>query len=217
MQYTGKIDLFEKAWELALDQYQSSPKLKALIQAMVRNGQPFEDAAERLAKWADLNSAEGGWLDILGIIRNLSRNPGESDDDYRARLKEKMRVDNAGTPDNIIANAADISGDPNPQYMDEMPATFFVYTPDGLQIPRRRLQKLAPAGVLALPGAWLKTVDGGIGITTVTKYSGLEIDGNGHGKRILAAAIDVESMGLVAETGELILTENGERIMTEGV
>ena len=55
MQYTGKIDLFEKAWELALDQYQSSPKLKALIQAMVKNGQPFEDAIDRFTRWANID------------------------------------------------------------------------------------------------------------------------------------------------------------------
>ena len=210
------LKLFESVKGLVIEQYRESGNLLSVLESAIESLQPSEDSAERTSDAFDINAAEGAWLDIIGKIKNIVRKHGESDVEFRERLLELLKSDNAGTPDNIIANAADISGDPMPQYMDESPATFFVYTPDGLQIPRRRLQKLAPAGVLALPGAWIKTVDGGIGITTVTKYSGLEIDGNGHGKRILAAAIDVESMGLVAETGELILTENGERIVTEG-
>lgn len=204
MNYGGTINLFDNSWELSLEQYRESPKLKGLVNAVIGNGQPFEEAIGRCARWANIGEAEGAWMDLIGEIRNIPRNPGESDDDYRERMLQAFKIDTAGTPDNVIANASDMSGDPKPQYMDESPATFFIYTPQGRQIARKKLQSLAPAGVLALPGAALRTVSGGDFIVT------------GEGKRILAVARDLESMGLVAETGELILTENGERIMTEG-
>lgn len=205
MQYTGVIDLFEKAWELSLEQYRESPNLKALIKAIIDNGQPFENACGRFMEWADIDAAEGAWLDIIGKIRNLPRDPGESDKDYRDRLKEQIKTDNAGTPDNVIDNAHDISGDDSPQYMDEVPATFFVYTPGGRQIRRARLQRLAPAGVLALPGA---AIDAGGGNRKRLATAG--------GKIILVAAPEAVSMRLTAETGERIADENGNTLRTEG-
>lgn len=199
------LKLFESVKGLVIEQYRESGNLLSVLESAIESLQPSEDSAERTSDAFDINAAEGAWLDIIGKIKNIVRKHGESDGEFRERLLELLKSDTAGTPDNIIANAADISGDPKPQYMDESPATFFVYTPYGLQIPRRRLQKLAPAGVLALPGAWITTVDGGEGIVTAT------------GKRILAAAIDVESMALIAETGERIMTENDETIKTEGL
>lgn len=204
MRYTGKIDLFGTAWALSLEQYADSPKLKALVEAFIGNGQPFEDAIGRLTRWANLDEAEGAWLDILGGIKNLHRKPGESDKDYRDRLKVYLRVDDSGTPDNAVSNARDISGDPSPQYLDEAPATFFIYTPNGRQLPRKTLRALAPAGVLALPGAALKTVDADAFIVTA------------EGKRILAVARDIESGRLLSEAGERMTTEDRKSLMTEG-
>ena len=76
----------------------------------------------------------------------------------------------SGTPDNVIYNAAILSGDPHPQYMDEAPATFFVYDgprpvgegeweQGGHQLSRSQVRKLAPAGVLGLPGAALRDAE----------------------------------------------------------
>lgn len=204
MQYTGKIDLFEKAWELALDQYQSSPKLKSLIQAMVKNGQPFEDAIDRFTRWANIDEAEGEWLDILGSLRNFQREAGESDSDYRQRLKSDILVDNSGTPDNVIDNARELSGDENPQYMDEdnpddpLDVAFFVYTPNGRQILQAKVRKLAPAGVLGIAGAAIGQGDG-------------SLLADADGKLFLMAAEDA-NIG----TGSLLVAESdGTRLVAE--
>ena len=204
MQYTGKIDLFEKAWELALDQYQSSPKLKALIQAMVKNGQPFEDAIDRFTRWANIDEAEGEWLDILGSLRNFQREAGESDSDYRQRLKSDILVDNSGTPDNVIDNARELSGDEKPQYMDEdnpddpLDVSFFVYTPNGRQILQAKVRKLAPAGVLGIAGAAIGQGDG-------------SLLADADGKLFLMAAEDA-NIG----TGSLLVAESdGTRLVAE--
>lgn len=204
MQYTGKIDLFEKAWELALDQYQSSPKLKALIQAMVKNGQPFEDAIDRFTRWANIDEAEGEWLDILGSLRNFPREAGESDSDYRQRLKSDILVDNSGTPDNVIDNARELSGDEKPQYMDEdnpddpLDVAFFVYTPNGRQILQAKVRKLAPAGVLGIAGAAIGQGDG-------------SLLADADGKIFLMAAEDANIV-----TGSLLVAESdGTRLVAE--
>lgn len=204
MQYTGKIDLFEKAWELALDQYQSSPKLKTLIQAMVKNGQPFEDAIDRFTRWANIDEAEGEWLDILGSLRNFQREAGESDSDYRQRLKSDILVDNSGTPDNVIDNARELSGDEKPQYMDEdnpddpLDVAFFVYTPNGRQILQAKVRKLAPAGVLGIAGAAVGQGDG-------------SLLADADGKLFLMAAEDA-NIG----TGSLLVAESdGTRLVAE--
>lgn len=204
MQYTGKIDLFEKAWELALDQYQSSPKLKALIQAMVKNGQPFEDAIDRFTRWANIDEAEGEWLNILGSLRNFQREAGESDSDYRQRLKSDILVDNSGTPDNVIDNARELSGDEKPQYMDEdnpddpLDVAFLVYTPNGRQILQAKVRKLAPAGVLGIAGAAIGQGDG-------------SLLADADGKLFLMAAEDA-NIG----TGSLLVAESdGTRLVAE--
>ena len=204
MQYSGKIDLFEKAWELALDQYQSSPKLKALIQAMVKNGQPFEDAIDRFTRWANIDEAEGEWLDIIGSFRNFPREAGESDSDYRQRLKSDILVDNSGTPDNVIDNARELSGDENPQYMDEdnpddpLDVAFFVYTPNGRQILQAKVRELAPAGVLGIAGATVGQGDG-------------SFLADADGKLFLMAAEDA-NIG----TGSLLVAESdGTRLVAE--
>lgn len=98
--------------------------LKAVIDELL---QPVDDAAVDIGRLADVSQAEGEWLDVLGKLAGLQRYYQESDRDFRVRVEAALASDNAGTPDNVIYNAAILSGDPHPQYMDEAAATFFVY------------------------------------------------------------------------------------------
>ncbi len=202
----SRRNLWETVRELVLEQYRSSPNLLGMIRAAVGEAmQPAEDAACALQGIADIGAASGEWLDVLGKIVGSARQAGEPDGDYRARLLALAKVDNAGTPDNVISNASDLSGDSAPRYLDECPATFFVYTPGGRQLLRKQVQRLAPAGVLGLPGAAIVTA-GGLFLATA------------GGKRILAAASD-DDAGLEfldAEDGTGLLTETGDALVTEG-
>lgn len=141
--------------------------LKAVIDELL---QPVDDASVDIGRLADVGQAEGEWLDILGKLAGMKRYYQESDRDFRLRVEAALASDNAGTPDNVIYNAAILSGDPHPQYMDEAPATFFVYDgprpvgnfeweQGGLQLSSSQVRKLAPAGVLGLPGAALNVAD----------------------------------------------------------
>lgn len=141
--------------------------LKAVIDELL---QPVDDASVDIGRLADVGQAEGEWLDILGKLAGMKRYYQESDRDFRLRVEAALASDNAGTPDNVIYNAAILSGDPHPQYMDEAPATFFVYDgprpvgnfeweQGGHQLSSSQVRKLAPAGVLGLPGAALNVAD----------------------------------------------------------
>ena len=141
--------------------------LKAVIEELLH---PVDDAALDIGQLADVSQAEGEWLDVLGKLTGQQRYYQESDRDFRVRVEAALASDNAGTPDNVIYNAAILSGDSHPQYMDEAPATFFVYNgprpvgegeweQGGHQLSRSQVRKLAPAGVLGLPGAALRDAE----------------------------------------------------------
>ena len=147
--------------------------LKAVIDELL---QPVDDAAVNIGQLAEVSKAEGEWLDVLGKLAGLQRYYQESDRDFRVRVEAALASDNAGTPDNVIYNAAILSGDPHPQYMDDAPATFIVYDgpvyehrgenddvlikePGIKQLTHAQVRKLAPAGVLGLPGAALNVAD----------------------------------------------------------
>ena len=154
--------------------------LKLAIDKLI---QPLDDAAVSLQNILDIDSAGGIGLDLIGSIAGVKRGYGENDSEYRERLKNEVVLNN-GVPDSVIYSAALLSKDPAPLYMDEAPATFFVYDgpvyehhepehegdepydtlvkePGTVQLSRSQVKKLAPAGVLGLPGAALNVADEG--------------------------------------------------------
>ena len=182
-----------------LEQYKDSGKWQAMLKAVIDQMQIAEDAAAEFMTILDFKSEvpTGDRLDFIAGLVNVTRFAGESDELFYTRFLTSLSVRNAGTPDNVIYNAAILSGDPHPQYIDEAPATFFVYDgprPAGLrgeniltengqeilteggdnietepvpiweqgghQLSRSQVRKLAPAGVLGLPGAALQDAEG---------------------------------------------------------
>ena len=144
--------------------------LKAVIDELI---QPLDDAAVAMQNILDIDEASGSWLDVIGKITGVKRGAEESDASYRTRMKSEV-VLNKGTPDGVIYQTALLSGDSEPKYIDEAPATFLVYTGphydrDGNWKPeaerhltRSQVRKLAPAGVLGLPGRAIALADGRI-------------------------------------------------------
>lgn len=199
-----------------LEQYKDSERWKSCLKAFIDRMQDVEDASFELAHVLDFSGdvPTGARLDWLAGLVNVKRNPGESDTDFFSRFVEILGNKNAGTPDNVIYNAAILSGDPKPQYMDEAPATLFVYTgraPDvnggmtdgGRQLYRRQVKKLAPCGVLGLPGAAIQFADG--------SYMG-----DANGKLILAIADDSTIASyLLGEDGSFLTDEDGNRLLSE--
>lgn len=144
--------------------------LKSITDELV---QPLDDAAVALQDVTNVETAEGAWLDLIGKIAGVGRKIDETDENYRVRVRNALGFNNAGTPDGTIYSTALLSGNPRPQYFDEAPATFFVYTgarpvepnsetweEGGRQLSRAQVRKMAPAGVLGLPGAAILDAEG---------------------------------------------------------
>lgn len=191
--------------------------LKAAIDELI---QPLDDACVELQDLLDVDTATGARIDLIGKLANLERCADESDGHFRERVLAALWSDSAGTPDYTIQMAASMSGDPKPQYMDEATATFFVYdgpvyerhdpeTEGGepydelvkpaapRQLLRREAKKLAPCGVLGLPGAAIKLSDGRLLCTS------------DHKKLILAVANDANS-----EVDTVLIDNGGSLMMT---
>lgn len=196
--------LWDSVKELLLEQYKSSPNLKAVIQAVVEEcAQPLEEESFALQDFLDLDKATGKWLDTLGKLVRLERNIDEDDSAFRQRIGVEANKDVAGTPDFVIGSASILSGDPRPRCFDEAPATLFVYTPNGRQLKRAQVKKLAPTGVLGLPGAAIRLGNG-------KHWRGVD------GKKILCVAQDTRryvTAFVVDEQGRYAVNESGVRVV----
>lgn len=200
-----------------LEQYKESGRWQACLEAVVRKLQKVEDTAFSISKAIDFKSETptGEKLDWLAGLINVKRLSGESDQSFFLRFVSMCGANTAGTPDNVIYNAAILSGDPSPQYMDEAPATFFVYmgprkdasqteapytaSGGGHQLTRAQVRKLATAGVLGLPGAAIQFADG-------------SLMGDAEGRIMLMVADDstVEREVLLADNlGKIVVSSAG--------
>lgn len=179
-----------------LEQYKESGKWQACLEAVVRKLQAVEDSAFSISKAIDFKTETptGAKLDWVAGLINVKRFSGESDEAFFLRFESMCGANTAGTPNNVIYNAAILSGDPRPQYFDEADCTFFVYTghrpiigtdeweQGGRQLSRSQVKKLAPAGVLGLPAAAIR-LDGG-------KLLGTYADNDNERKLIVVPASD---------------------------
>lgn len=183
-----------------LEQYKESGRWQACLEAVVSKLQAVEDSAFSISKAIDFKTETptGEKLDWVAGLINIKRFSGESDEAFFLRFESLCGANTAGTPDNVIYNAAILSGDPHPQYMDEAPATFFVYDgprpvgegeweQGGHQLSRSQVRKLAPAGVLGLPGAALQDAEGNYIVDAEGKLILLVADDSNIEREVLLA------------------------------
>ena len=186
-----------------LEQYKGSERWQACLKAVIDQIQTAEDAGielSRVIEFKDVPPA-GAHLDWIASLVNFKRFNGESDEQFYRRFVSSRGKYRAGTPNGVIASASEMSGDPSPQYMDEAPATFFVYTPEGRQLKRAEVQKMAMTGVLGLPGAAIRLADGSLLCTTDRKL-------------ILAVAPDTTELftyeyDFISSDGDFFETDDG--------
>lgn len=157
-----KKDIWTKIIEpLLLEQYKSSENLKGIIKAFCDQLTALNDTIVDFGRILDLENGTSTALDFIGGIFNLPRRVGESDTEYKSRLKHYVSSKNNGTPERIMLDVAELSGDDKPRFIEECPATFLVYTPKkGKQLTREQVKKLSPAGVLGLPAAAIQLGNG---------------------------------------------------------
>ena len=131
----GGINYIEDHFETTvkpriLEQYKESGRWQACLEAVVRKLQTVEDNAFSISKAIDFKTETptGSKLDWVAGLINVKRYSGESDEAFFMRFESMCGANTAGTPNNVIYNAAMLSGDPRPEYFDEADCTFFVYT-----------------------------------------------------------------------------------------
>jgi hypothetical protein len=97
------MNLIDEAESLLLHQFSQSPKLKALLRALVA---PFHDVDEQVHKLHHggyIDNAKGASLGVIGNIVGQSR-LGMKDEDYRPWIKVAICLNNGcGTPENVLA------------------------------------------------------------------------------------------------------------------
>lgn len=130
-------------------QFDNSPKLRALLAAIVGPLHTIESDADDLREKRWIDTAQGAQLDGLGAIVGEPRE-GRSDEDYREAIRFRVFINvSKGTPPDVIRALGYITKSDDVQYMESWPATVMLYCDGhhaGKLIPGV-MQDLLPASV----------------------------------------------------------------------
>lgn len=149
------MSLVDDALARATSQFQASPKVLALLTAIVG---PLDDSIASMQslkteRWID--TAIGKQLDGCGAIVGEMRQ-GRDDDAYRAAIRFRVFVNvSQGTPDALIKGLQYLVDSDDSQYLEMYPATAILFA-DGPSVPvdiHAQMQDLAPAGISDVPVA----------------------------------------------------------------
>lgn len=153
----------ERALNLLVSQFketnsgQARNNIQKLIKCLVEQVQEIDNVNQQLLNQRSLNTALGVQLDKLGEILGLERQDGESDEDYRERLKFQAFINNSdGTPEKVINILKVITNATKVRYHELHPAAFQLTT-DGSSFPNPVSQLIdlisssSPAGVQYVP------------------------------------------------------------------
>lgn len=147
------MSLVTEALERVTIQFQASPKVLALLTAIVG---PLDSALSdgdnlKSQRWID--TATGKQLDGCGAIVGEMRK-GRSDDDYRAAIRFRVFVNvSNGTPQDLILGLQYLIDSDDRQYLEMYPATAILFA-DGPAVPvdiHIQMQDLAPAAISNVP------------------------------------------------------------------
>lgn len=136
-------------------QFENSPKLKALVAAIVGPLTTLETEADSIISERWIDTAIGKQLDGCGYIVGEPR-AGRDDDTYRIAIKFRVFVNvSEGTPGALIRGLKFITEPTDCQYLEAYPATALLFT-NGFfvdQTIQPLIQDLSPAGISTVPVA----------------------------------------------------------------
>ena len=136
-------------------QFENSPKLKALMAAIVGPLTTLESDGDALIAERWIDTAIGKQLDGCGHIVGESRQ-GRDDDAYRAAIKFRVFVNiSKGTPTDLIRGLKFLTNPTDCQYLEAYPATALLFT-NGFFVDYKiqaAMQDLAPAAISNVPVA----------------------------------------------------------------
>lgn len=136
-------------------QFENSPKLKALMAAIVGPLTTLETDADALIAERWIDTAVGKQLDGCGYIVGEYRQ-GRGDDAYREAIKYRVFVNiSKGTPTDLIRGLKFLTRPTDCQYLEAYPATVLLFT-NGFFVEhtiQASMQDLAPAAISDVPVA----------------------------------------------------------------
>lgn len=134
-------------------QFENSPKLKALMAAIVGPLTTLETEADALVADRWIDTAVGKQLDGCGHIVGELRQ-GRNDDTYRTAIKFRVFVNiSKGTPTDLIRGLKFLTDPTDCQYLEVYPATALLFT-NGFFVDYKiqaAMQDLAPAAISDVP------------------------------------------------------------------
>jgi hypothetical protein len=136
-------------------QFGESPKLRALVQAIVSTLADLESTADDLKTKRWIDTAEGKQLDGCGAIVGEPRK-GRTDDLYRLGIKYRIFANTSrGTPSDLIKGLRFLTDPTDCQYLEFKPAGAMLFT-DGYAVSQSiqtEIQGISPAGISTVPVA----------------------------------------------------------------
>ena len=136
-------------------QFEGSPKLRAIVAAIVSQLATLENVADSLMSDRWIDTAIGAQLDGCGYIVGEQR-IGRDDNAYRTAIKFRVFVNiSKGTPTNLIRGLKFLTNPTDCQYLESYPATALLFT-NGFFVDYKIqpvMQDLAPAAISIVPVA----------------------------------------------------------------
>lgn len=147
------IDHSAVALTRIVSQFYNSPKLKALLSAIVAPLNVIETDIDDLKTKRWLDTAFGVQLDGLGSLVG-ERREGRDDETYREALRFRVFINTSqATPPDVMYALRYLTKADNLQYIESWPATFYLYTDGYALTPQITavMQDLSPAAVASVP------------------------------------------------------------------
>lgn len=136
-------------------QFNNSPKLKALISAIVAPLGVLETSADELIANRWIDTAIGKQLDGCGLIVGELRG-GRNDTDFRTAIKFRIFVNtSAGTPFDVMQGLKILTFPTDMQYQEQYPATVLLFT-NGYFVNSEiqfAIQDISPVAISTVPVA----------------------------------------------------------------
>jgi len=147
------MSLVSEALERATSQFQASPKVLALLEAIVGPLDVVKATTDEFKTERWIDTAIGKQLDGCGYIVGELR-AGRDDDEYRKAIRFRVFVNiSEGTPDALIDGLRYLIDSDDYQYLEMYPATAILFA-NGPDVPidiHHQMQDLAPAGISDVP------------------------------------------------------------------
>jgi hypothetical protein len=136
-------------------QFANSPKLQAMLAAIVGPLAGLEDTADSIREGRWIDTAIGAQLDGCGHIAGEARK-GRTDEEYRAAIKFRVFVNvSEGTPVDMISGLKYLTNPTDTQYLEMYPASVILFT-NGLDVDSSivdSIREISPAGISDIPVA----------------------------------------------------------------